>query len=144
MSEDEWVTVPSGRQVPVTAADKRKAKRKAAADAARQARDDARAERVARAKKARDDARAERVSRARMAVREPLEAVDVDALLAPVPAQIQPAQALIQPAIPWAARKSRRPSALEWLSAPEPAPRHRNIDDWLQDDNQHQPYKVTD
>ena len=78
-----------------------------------------------------------------MAVREPLAAVDVDALMA-VPALLQPtvpSAARIQPAIPWVARKSR-PSALEWLEAPEPAPRHRNIDDWLQDDSQHQPYKA--
>jgi hypothetical protein len=133
-AEDEWVSVPSGRQVPLTPADKRKAKRKAAADAARQARDDARAEKVARAKKARDDAR-------KMAVREPLEAVDVDALLA-ASAMETTTHARIQPAIPWVARKRQRPSALEWLDAPEPAPRHRNIDDWLQDDSQHQPYKA--
>ncbi len=137
MMEDEWVSVPSGRQVPLTPVDKRKTKRKAAADAAHQARDDARAEKVARSKKARDDAR-------KMAVREPLETVDVDALMATVPTLIHPVQARIQPAIPWVARKRQRPSALEWLDAPEPAPRHRNIDDWLQDDSQHQPYKVID
>jgi hypothetical protein len=140
MMEDEWVSVPSGRQVRLTPADKRKAKRKAAADAARQARDDARAEKVARAKRARDDARAKRVSRAKESVREPLAAVDVDALMA-VAALLQPAvpsAARIQPAIPWVARKKQRPTAQEWLDAPEPAPRHRNIDDWLRDDSQHQ------
>ena len=130
MPEDAWVSVPSARQAPLSTADKRKAKHKAAAAAQRQAR---------------DDARDERVSRAKMSVRQPVEAVDVDALMAPaVPAaaHIQrafPAGALIQPAIPWAARKRQRPNVLEWLSAPQQAPRHRNIDDWLKDDSQHQP-----
>ena len=106
---DEWVSVPAARQTPLTPAAERKTT--------------AAAERAERASS----------SSTEMPVRQPLEAVDVDAPMTPV----IPVRTLIQPAIPWATRKKERPTSLEWLSAPQHAPRNRNIDDWLKDDSQH-------
>ena len=113
-TSDEWVSVPAATQAPLTPAAKRKAERQAAAAAER----------------------AERVSSSSSRTERPvLEAVDIDALMTPV----IPVRALIQPVIPWAARKKQRPAALEWVPAPQHAPRNRNIDDWLKDDSQHRP-----
>jgi hypothetical protein len=111
-TSDEWVSVTADRQASLTPAAKRKAERKAAAAAER----------------------AERVSSS-STERPVLEAVDIDALTTPV----IPVRTLIQPVIPWVARKKQRPAALEWVSAPQHAPRNRNIDDWLKDDSQHRP-----
>jgi hypothetical protein len=116
---DGWVTVKSGRQPVLTAADKRKA--------------------AAAAKRAHAQ-----TDEAEMPIRQVLAAVDVDDdLLAIADAEALStrviAEALSTPVIPPATPKRQRPTAPEWLSAPQERPRHRNLDDWLNDDTQHQP-----
>jgi hypothetical protein len=112
-----WVTVRSGRQPPppvLTPAEKRKA--------------------AAAAKRARAQTD-EGGDSTETPVRQPFAAVDVDDDLRVIAEAESLSTAVVPPATPI----QERPTALEWLSAPEKRPRHRNLDDWLNNLTQHQP-----